>query len=73
MSKLVWAVGLLFTAGAAFAGDFVQPVASDSSATGALVLLALVGLVIAASRMAPAVASQPDPLLMPAEGDQEGS
>ena len=78
MKKLIIATGLLIAAGSAVAGGqgygaVSADVGSDSSAVGALMLLALVGLVIVAGKMGTAEKSEPDPLLIPAESDEEGS
>lgn len=78
MKKLTIATGLLIAAGSAVAGGqgygaVSAAVGSDNSAVGALILLALVGLVIVAGKMTTAEKSEPDPLLMPAESDEEGS
>ena len=78
MKKLIIATGLFVAASSAVAGgqgygSVSADVGSDSSSAGALMLLALVGLVIVAGKMSSAEKSEPDPLLMPAESDEEGS
>lgn len=74
MNKLVATAGFILSATAAFAGvdEPVPPVMTSSSsgdATGALVLLAIVGVVIATSTMAGRAKAEKDPYLMPTEED----
>jgi hypothetical protein len=75
MNKLFLAAGAFLSASAAFAGDayiMKEPVMESSSsndATGALVLLAIVGVIIATSTMAGRAKAEKDPYLMPTEED----
>ena len=74
MNKLFIAAGAFLSSSAAFAGmqKMEEPVMDSSSsndATGALVLLAIVGVVIATSTMASRAKAEKDPYLMPNEDD----
>lgn len=74
MNKLFIAASVFLSSSAAFAGvdEMKEPVMESSSsddATGALVLLAIVGVVIATSTMASRAKAEKDPYLMPSEDD----
>lgn len=74
MNKLFIAASVFLSSSAAFAGmqKMEEPVMDSSSsndATGALVLLAIVGVVIATSTMASRAKAEKDPYLMPSEDD----
>ena len=75
MNKLFIAAGAFLSSSAAFAGELAyetkEPVMSSSNndATGALILLAIVGVLIATSTMASRAKAEKDPYLMPNEDD----
>ena len=76
MNKLLIAAGAFLSSSAAFAGESAynmkEPVMESSSsndATGALVLLAIAGVIIATATMAGRAKTEKDPYLMPTEDD----
>jgi hypothetical protein len=72
MNKLLIATGAFLSTSAAFAGDLkVEPEMSSSGGdgSGALILLAIVGIVIATSTMAGRAKAEKDPYLVPTDED----
>lgn len=70
MNKLLITAVMLMSAGTGFAEPMIKE-APGNDGSGALILLALVGLVVAAGRMAPAKQSEPDPLLLSVDSEDE--
>ena len=74
MKKLFIAAGAFLSASAVYAGEAyvmkeTKMSSSGDDATGAIVLLAIVGVIIATSTMAGRAKAEKDPYLMPTEED----